>query len=407
MTSGRRLGFGIFALGAPSCVLAATLDPGAAQSAAAQDWPAFVLVSGLLLVGLVASEAGLFEAAGGRLARLPAGEITRFVCAAVLVGVVSALLNLDTAAAFLTPVLVHMVRKRGGPEAPILYGCLLLTNAGSLLLPGSNLTNLIVAGHLHLAGASFAWRMAPPWVVSLVATALVIAVAHRKDLKNADLQNSDLQNAAVPTATVHSSATPTATVHAPATPPAAVKTSSAVQAGCVVLATAILVVVLRNAAIPVVAIGVVAVVFGLFQRRLDLVGVEGAVDVPLLAGLLGIAVALGTLGRTWDLPARVLAHLGSFATAGFAAVASVVFNNLPAASLLAARVPPHPYSLLVGLDLGPNLFVTGSLSALLWFRAARQAGAEPSVRHTALLGIVAAPLAIVSAVGILTATSLH
>ena len=63
-------------------------------------------------------------------------ETTRFVCAAALIGVVSALLNLDTAAAFLTPVLVHMARKRGAREAPVLYGCLLSYNAGSLLLPG-------------------------------------------------------------------------------------------------------------------------------------------------------------------------------------------------------------------------------------------------------------------------------
>jgi arsenical pump membrane protein len=63
--------------------------------------------------------------------------------------------------------------------------------------------------------------------------------------------------------------------------------------------------------------------------------------------------------------------------------------------------------MLVGLDLGPNFFVTGSLSALLWFRSARRAGADPSVRHTAAVGVVAAPLAIAAAVGVLSAGSLH
>jgi arsenical pump membrane protein len=382
--SGRRLGFAIFFLGAPACVLAAALDPGSARSAAAQVWPAFVLVSGLLCVGVVASEAGLFEAAGARLARLPAGELTRFVCAAGLVGIVSALLNLDTAAAFLTPVLVHMGRKRGSAEAPLLYGSLLLTNAGSLLLPGSNLTNIIVAGHLHLVGATFALRMAPAWLVALVVTGLVVAVAHRKELRT-DLPERRPQSAAPPSS----------------------RTSSAVFAAGVVIAVAVLVVALPNAALPVVAVGLLAVIIQLASKRLDFAKVTEAVDLPLLAGLLGIAIALGTLGRTWDLPARVLEHLGTFATAGFAAVTSIVFNNLPAASLLAARVPPHPYSLLVGLDLGPNLFVTGSLSALLWFRAARQAGAEPSVRHTASLGIIAAPLAIVASVAVMSAGSLR
>ncbi len=175
----------------------------------------------------------------------------------------------------------------------------------------------------------------------------------------------------------------------------------------VVTAATAAVVVLHNAALPVLAIGVAASAAAIWRRRIRLSSVTATLDAPMLAGLLGIAVALGTLGRAWDVPARLLAHLGGFATAGVAALASVTFNNLPAASLLAARVPPHPYSLLVGLDIGPNLFVTGSLSAFLWLRAARQAGAEPSIRHTAALGIVAAPLAMAGAVGVLAAGSLH
>ena len=47
--------------------------------------------------------------------------------------------------------------------------------------------------------------------------------------------------------------------------------------------------------------------------------------------------------------------------------------------LLAARTPPHPFALLIGLNLGPNLCVTGSLAWLLWLRAARGAGARPSL----------------------------
>jgi arsenical pump membrane protein len=60
-------------------------------------------------------------------------------------------------------------------------------------------------------------------------------------------------------------------------------------------------------------------------------------------------------------------------------------------------VPAHPRSLLIGLDLGPNLFVTGSLSAFLWLRAARSVGAQPSIGTYARVGIVLAPLSIVAA----------
>jgi arsenical pump membrane protein len=55
--------------------------------------------------------------------------------------------------------------------------------------------------------------------------------------------------------------------------------------------------------------------------------------------------------------------------------------------------------LLVGLDVGPNLAVTGSLSAILWLQVARAAGARPSIRRYTLLGLVVAPLGIAAAIG--------
>jgi len=76
-------------------------------------------------------------------------------------------------------------------------------------------------------------------------------------------------------------------------------------------------------------------------------------------------------------------------------------NNLPAASLLAARQPPHPFALLIGLNVGPNLFVTGSLAWILWLRAAKGAGGRPDVGRASLLGLASVPLAMAAAVGLL------
>ncbi|HUY63379.1 MAG TPA: hypothetical protein VMV14_02555, partial [Acidimicrobiales bacterium] len=102
-----------------------------------------------------------------------------------------------------------------------------------------------------------------------------------------------------------------------------------------------------------------------------------------------------------------LAHLDSWGTAAAAGVLAVLANNLPAASVLAARHPPHPFALLVGLDLGPNLFLTGSLSSLLWWQAAKLAGAHPSARRASRLGLISVPLAMAGAVGVLTMTGAH
>jgi arsenical pump membrane protein len=372
--SERALGLLLAAVGCGALAAAVIADPAQARLAALQDWPPFVLVAGLLAVGLVADGDGLFAAAGYHAARLAPSPGILFAGAAVLVGLVTATLNLDTSVAFLTPVLIYTARSRGSGEAPLLYGCLLLSNAGSLLLPGSNLTNLIVLGHLQLSGARFLARMWLPSLAALTVTAAVIAVAERHSLRG------------------HPS------VGDAPEPPVLGLGLAAVAAAtaCVLL--------LRNPAIPVAVVGALAAAIWLAQHRHRPREVAEVIGAPVLVGLFGISVALGALGRSWAGPADLLNHLGSWATAGLAALVSVLVNNLPAASLLAARRPAHPFALLVGLNLGPNLFVTGSLAWILWLRSARAVGARPSVTRAARLGLVAVPLSMAASLGALKLT---
>ena len=110
--------------------------------------------------------------------------------------------------------------------------------------------------------------------------------------------------------------------------------------------------------------------------------------------MLGIAVALGTLGRNVGWLGSLVEHAGRWESAWIAAGASVLVNNLPAAVVLAAHAPAHPRALLLGLDLGPNFAVTGSLSALLWLQVARANGARPSVVRYTLLGVVLTPISL-------------
>ena len=365
------------AAGLIGLAVAATVQGGDAISAAGQDWPPFVLVAGLLLIGLVADADGLFAAAGARLAGTTRSGRVLFAGAALLVSVVAATLNLDTSVAFLTPVLVHTARSRGEGEPAMMYGCLLLANAGSLLLPGSNLTNLIVLGHLHLTGGQFAARMWLPWLGAILVTAVVVAIAERQSLRPAV---ADREPAPRPVLGVGLAA---------------------------IVAATILVIVIRSAALPVFVIGVAAASVRLAQGRdeISLGRIWRVLEMPVLAGLFGVAVALGTLGRAWSGPAVLLSHLSGWATAGVAAAATVVVNNLPAASMLAARTPSHPFQLLVGLNLGPNLCVTGSLAWLLWLRSARNAGARPSLSRASRLGVVAVPISMAVALAALAVTN--
>ena len=361
-------------LGLAGIVIAVVLRPEDARAAAGQDWPPFVLVSGLLLVGLVSEKDGLFLATGQLLARRAGNGVLLYGGAVAVIAIVTALLNLDTSVAFLTPVFIYTARSRREGEAPLLYACILLSNAGSLMLPGSNLTNLIVLGHVHMSGGEFFRRMAPAAIASVLVTALVIAARHHSELRT---------NAVFGGAVARPK----------------------LGAGLVAIAAAtVLVVVLPNAALPVLGVGLVAVALRLRPWRSAWSEARDVLGLPVLAGLFGVAVALGALGRAWSGPASLLAHLGPWPTAGVAAGASVLVNNLPAASLLSARALAHPFSLLVGLNIGPNLFITGSLAWVLWWRSARTVDARPSLSGAVRLGVVAAPLAIAAAMAVLTAS---
>ena len=224
--------------------------------AAGQVWPAFVLVTGLLLVGVVAEHDGLFAAAGARLARIPGRPWMLYVVALGLVALVTAILNLDTSVFFLTPVLLHLARARGLDEAPFLYGAVFMSNAASLFLPGSNLTNLIVLHDEHVSGATFFARALAAALTATVVTAVTLLVLFRRELTS----------------------TPGAEEE---------RVRAKLGVGAVAVATsAILVVALPSPAVPVLLVGIAVVVLARPGRA----RITAAVDARVLGGLFALAV---------------------------------------------------------------------------------------------------------------------
>jgi len=334
-------------------------------TSARQAWPPFVLVTGLLLIGAVAAADGLFEALGARLARARLSARSLLLALLGLVAVVTAVLNLDTAVVFLTPVLVHAARRRRLDERPFLYGSVFMANAASLLLPGSNLTNLLVLRSEPQGALAFAARMLPPWIAACAITASFLVLAFR-------LEDHEPENAEPPPLRIGIGAVAT-------------------------LAAAVLVVSLQNAAVPVLSVGLAATALRRLRPR---------VDVRVLAPLFAVAVGVGTGARLWHGPVHLLAASGFWAAAGIGALASVVLNNLPSAVLLSAQPAAHPNALLLGLDVGPNLAFTGSLSAVLWFQAARAVGAQPSLRDYSRLGVMLVPPTLAATLAALLAARL-
>jgi arsenical pump membrane protein len=349
----------ILGVGVLAATLSASLAPSRARSSVDQAWPAFALVTGLLVIGYLASQDGLFERAGYAIARLPGNDITLFVVAMGLVAAVTVVFNLDTSVLFLTPTLIHVARARHVAEEPYVYGAVMMSNSASLFLPGSNLTNLIVF-HDKAAGWTFAARMFPAWLGAVVVTTCVLAIRLRKDgVPNGSSARADLQ---VGEGTL-----------------------------AAVLAT-VLIALTRSPALLVLVVAMVALLVRGGRQRLEPVAARH-LDPSIIAGLFGIVVAIGTLARTWSGPAGVMRSASPWAAAAIGGAASVAINNLPAAMLLSAKGVAHARALLVGLNIGPNLAVSGSLSAVLWAKAARSEGAETSARRYSRVGLVVAPLA--------------
>ncbi len=355
----------VVASGAIGAVVAVILEPSAFRDAVAHTWSPFVLVAGLLLIGAVANADGIFAAAARALGRLPGGDAVLYVASMALVAVVTVFLNLDTSVAFMTPVLVLVARSRGANVPRFLYGCVFMSNAASLLLPGSNLTNLLILSNQHQTGSAFLAQMVGPWVAAVLVTAVVVALAFRGRGERRLATDAEHKRPSV-------------------------------LSLCAVLVAAVLILVLTDPALPVLGVGVLLAFVRLSQRRVSVDRLR-EIDVASLSGVFLIALGLGTLARVWSYPGQLMAGAGDVSSAAIGAVGSILVNNLPAAVLLGSRMPADPRSLLLGLNIGPNLAVTGSLSALIWWSAARSVDARPSAVRYSAVGIVLVPLTLAAA----------
>ncbi len=365
-----------------------TLHKNALLSASRQDWPAFALVTGLLLIGIAAHKDNVFDAGGVLVARLARNPLSFLLLSGALVGVVSVILNLDTAVVFTTPLLIRAARSLKYNELPVVYLCVFMANGSSLLLPGSNLTNLIILKQEHISTTTFAVHMFPAWIVVCATILILFAIfAHMRLFDQSlgrEVKKSAEENDPHKGASLLSPSHDLAKLHfGPGT------------IGIIVAITTILVLPESSAAAAVLGYGILISIPSWSRRKNnDKTSPFTNINLRTLGGLFGVATAFGAIGRTWNFPSTLLEHISSWAVGGVATLGSVVFNNLPAASIWAAHRPFHPYELLIGLNLGPNLAVTGSLSALLWFEAARLEDSRPSLIFYSKLGLVVVPISV-------------
>jgi arsenical pump membrane protein len=349
------------------CLLAA--GDRAGREAIGAAVPAFVTIAALLALGALADAEGLFERSAARIGRLPGGGAALYAGCAALVVATTALFNLDTAVVFVTPVVVRAAALRGLDPLPFAYLAVLGANAGSLLTPAANPTTLIL---LDASGHGGGTLFAASWAGAAIAAAAVI----------------------VALALVSRARLLAPVARAAGGGVRGQRSGWLSLAGVIAVAASVLA--FHDTPLPVATVALAVLAVAVVRGTTTWPAALRSAEPIKLCLLFGLAVVTGWIGRTVDLGA-VVAGFGPGMTTVAGVVAALAFNNLPAASAFGDVEPERLPYLLLGLNLGPNLAVTGALSALLWWTTARRAGVRPSVGRFSALGAMTTVPALVLA----------
>ncbi|GLZ53247.1 ArsB/NhaD family transporter [Actinomycetospora sp. NBRC 106378] len=349
--------------------------------------PTVGFLAAVLVLSHLADAEGVFTWAGSLLRR--EGLFGRvFVIAAVT----TAVLSLDATVVLLTPVVVRAAKRLRVAAAPAAYACAHLANSASLLLPVSNLTNLLAVGATDLSFLRFAALMAVPWLAVLLVEYVGLRWVFRRDLRTETPGPDDDGGSCVPVPTPGSS-------------------SAALRLPTFALVVLALTLVGFGVASPLgvepVWVAVVgAIVLGarsLMTRRTTARKLVGAASPLFCLFVLALGIVVAAVGRQGlsgllgDLVGGLGTGLGGLlAVAAIAAVLANVVNNLPATLLLLAALGPTPapvvvLAMLIGVGVGPNLTYVGSLATLLWRRVMLAEGVEPSLGRFTVAGLVTTP----------------
>jgi arsenical pump membrane protein len=356
-----------------------------ARQEAQQLGPVIGFLAAVLVLAQLCDDDGLFTACGAWMARASGGGPGRLLVQVfVLASVTTAVLSLDATVVLLTPVVFATAARLGARAKPHVYACTHLSNTASLLLPVSNLTNLLALAASGLTFTRFGALMALPWLAAIGVEYLVMRRFFAADLA------AGAQGQAV-------------TAEAPAVPVLALTTVGCTLAGFVLAS----VIGLNPAWAAAAGAGVLAV-RALVRRRTTPRALVRSAAVPFLAFVLGLGIVVRALvdNGLADALGRAVPDGSGFAallgTAALAAVLANLINNLPAVLVLLPLVAPQGagpvLAVLLGVNIGPNLTYAGSLATLLWRRIVREHEADVELGEFTRLGLLAVPAALLAAV---------
>ena len=387
--------------GASLLVLLRLVPLGLARRAVAQGSDVYLFLIGMMLLSELAREHGVFDWLASAAVREARGSSLRLFTLLYGLGMlVTVFLSNDATAVVLTPAVLAAVRRAGVEPLPGLFACALIANAASFVLPISNPANLVVFhGGMPPLGRWLA-SFGVPSLFSIAATYLVLRFLFRRHLKarfEARAQAEPLSGA-----------------------------GRMVLGGLGLTVAALLTASARNSDLGLptclAALAVTAAVSIKTRRNpFRLLREISWSTLLLVAGLFILVRAVesaGALAATTAALRRASAlapALGALAVSFGVGLGNNVVNNLPLGLLAGSTLQAaHARGLLaqavlLGVDLGPNLYITGSLATILWLLALRKEKIDVGFWDFLKVGAVAMPVVLLAAVGaaILTQTLLH
>ena len=378
-------------------VLTGAISAHAALAEARRLAPVIGFLAAVLVLAQACDDEGVFRACGAWMARASGGRPTRLLTQVFVVSsVITAVLSLDATVVLLTPVVFATAARLGARPKPHVYACTHLANSASLLLPVSNLTNLLAFAATGLAFPRFAALMALPWLAAIGTEYVVFRRFFAADL-SAGTEDGDTGDGDAG-----------AGEGGPGGGAAGVPVFTLVVVACTLAGFVVTSAAGVNPAWAAFAGAAVLALRALRRRRTTVAALGRAAAVPFLAfvvclGIVVQAVVVNGLGAAL----RPLVPAGTslpalLGVAGLAAVLATVVNNLPAVLVLvplaAPAGPGAVLAVLLGTNIGPNLSYTGSLATLLWRRVLHRHGSAPSLREFTRLGLLTVPAGLVLAV---------
>jgi arsenical pump membrane protein len=361
-----------------------------ALAAAGKGTDVYFFLAGMMLLAEVARKEALFDWLAAQAVRSSRGSAKRLFLIVYVVGtVVTVLLSNDATAVVLTPAVYAATRAAKVEPLPYLFVCAFIANAASFVLPISNPANLVVFG-AHMPELTEWLRLfALPSAASILLTYVVLRLTQHRTLKEETIARS---------------------VPHPKLGRGGKLTAIGIVAIGVVLVTASALD--KQLGLPTFVCGVATAAIVLLLSRQSplpvLRGVSWSV-LPLVGGLFVMVEALIKTGVIGQLSALLHEAVGQSVTkaawsVGIAtAIADNIANNLPvglvAGSVAASDHLPAPVvsAILIGVDLGPNLSVTGSLATILWLVALRREKIEVGAWPFLKLGLLVTPPALIAA----------